>query len=421
MSIGPIVIFDKSALQALNPDEACWFANFYSHNITPLFFVETLADLTKQVAEGRTPEEVVGNIAHKTPPSGNPNIHHRVLAINNLLGHRIEMRMVPIVGGGQTVMSGEQKGVIYENPQEMQALQRWENGDFLEVEYKFAGGWRQMLSNLDLGETKEWLKPLIDEGLKLCNLEEVKALVDQLIDDKKHGFSFLRAACNFLDIPLHYRPLVIARWKKNGQPSLKEFAPYAAHVAGIDLFFHLALKQGLISKERPSNRIDIAYLYYLPFCMIFVSNDRLHKKTAPLFLKRDQVFLPGDELKADLNRLDAHYSQLSEEIREQGVMRFAQNPPIEGDYLTAKLWDRFLNWRGTAEARETGSSRRSPKEDAALLTCLDRMTKDAKPLPNSESLSSDEADYIVLERRVPLHMGKWRMLPPEVENEAENK
>ena len=64
--IGPITI-DKSALQSFNPDEALWFDWFYKTNITPLFYVETLADLNKQMRDGRTSEQVVGNIAYKTP------------------------------------------------------------------------------------------------------------------------------------------------------------------------------------------------------------------------------------------------------------------------------------------------------------------------------------------------------------------
>jgi hypothetical protein len=40
VNVGPVPIFDKSALQALSLDEAVWFDNFYLANITPLFFVE---------------------------------------------------------------------------------------------------------------------------------------------------------------------------------------------------------------------------------------------------------------------------------------------------------------------------------------------------------------------------------------------
>ena len=66
MSTGPIIIFDKSAIQSLKLDEAALFGQFYRCNLTPMFFVETLADLEKKVREGQMPEQVVGVIAAKT-------------------------------------------------------------------------------------------------------------------------------------------------------------------------------------------------------------------------------------------------------------------------------------------------------------------------------------------------------------------
>jgi len=80
MSLGPILIFEKSTLQGLNVDEAVWLDNFFMTNIAPLFFIETLADLEKEVRKGKTPEQVVGEIAYKTPDmSPRPNVHHMVL------------------------------------------------------------------------------------------------------------------------------------------------------------------------------------------------------------------------------------------------------------------------------------------------------------------------------------------------------
>src|SRR5581483_2035260 len=199
---GPIIIFDKSTLQGLNPDEACWLENFYTANITPLFFVETLADLTKEVAAGRTPEQVVGNIAEKTPPSGRPNMHHRELCVANLLGQSLEMSRVPIFRKGRQVKTGKQQGIIFGYPPERQALQRWENHDFLDVEYRFASEWRQMLSNIDFDKTDKWLRPLLDGKVNPKNLKEAKALSDVLINDENKSLYAIRAICNFQDIPL---------------------------------------------------------------------------------------------------------------------------------------------------------------------------------------------------------------------------
>ena len=52
MAQGPILIFDKSTLQGLNSDQANWMDNLFMSNITPLFYIETLADLrlSKHVA-----------------------------------------------------------------------------------------------------------------------------------------------------------------------------------------------------------------------------------------------------------------------------------------------------------------------------------------------------------------------------------
>ena len=77
MSAGPILIFDKSLIEMLSPDEAVWLGQFYRVNIVPVFLVETLADLEKEVAAGRTPEQVVGRLAEKTNiMTADPNTHH---------------------------------------------------------------------------------------------------------------------------------------------------------------------------------------------------------------------------------------------------------------------------------------------------------------------------------------------------------
>src|SRR5215218_4554485 len=98
--MGPPVIFDKSALQGLNIDEAVWFEAFFLANVVPVFYVETLADLEKEVAQGKTPEAVVGRLAEKTPSSAAPNVHHREMILGELLGNEIEMTRRPVISGG---------------------------------------------------------------------------------------------------------------------------------------------------------------------------------------------------------------------------------------------------------------------------------------------------------------------------------
>jgi len=111
MSQGPILIFDKSALQALNPDEANWLDNFFLTNITPIFYIETLADLEKAVHAGHTPEDIVGNLAVKTPDmQSSPAIHHTKLLGAELYGlETIVMDGRILRAGGRVVTLGRQE------------------------------------------------------------------------------------------------------------------------------------------------------------------------------------------------------------------------------------------------------------------------------------------------------------------------
>ena len=79
--MGPITLFDKSFLQSLTEDESVWFGHYFSPIVCPLFYVETLADLEKEVGKGRTSEREVGKIARKFPEnSAYPCTHHTTIA-----------------------------------------------------------------------------------------------------------------------------------------------------------------------------------------------------------------------------------------------------------------------------------------------------------------------------------------------------
>ena len=71
-------LIDKSSLESLNLDEAVLLDNFYSSVITPVFFVECLADLEKNMRSSKsTPEQLVGSLADRTPECGcRVTVHH---------------------------------------------------------------------------------------------------------------------------------------------------------------------------------------------------------------------------------------------------------------------------------------------------------------------------------------------------------
>jgi hypothetical protein len=412
--MGPIIIFDKSSLQSLSVDESVWLENFFLINITPLFYIETLGDIEKEVKGNKTSQQIVSNIALKTPQNSYPNMHHSRLLVHNLLGGKVDMANRPNLGGGIFKESPDGKiGVHYEKFVEAEAMQRWQEEKFLEIEKNFAKKWRKSLSNIDFDYMIGLAKNIIPKGKKFKNLVEIKDFVDNFVQG---GYKELyELTFEVLKIPDALHSNIMVRWEKEQYPNLEIFAPYAAYVLKINLFFFLSMNSSLISKDRPSNMIDIAYLYYLPFCMVFTSNDKLHMKTAPLFMEQGQIFIKGQDLKSSLKELDEYYSKLSNEIKNQGVMKFAVYPPEEMNTLVVNLWDKFLPiWRKHCKEkkRKPIASKESEKN---TVDNINKLVKEAKTLKNTSLISDDEVEHFIFKRMVSVKKGKWRLLPPEVE------
>jgi hypothetical protein len=212
---------------------------------------------------------------------------------------------------------------------------------------------------------------------------------------------------------------VVRRWKEEGGPALRQYAPYTAHCLLVDVFFHVAVDKRLISPDRPSNRTDMAYLYYLPFAMMFVSNDKLHKRTAQLFLNAKQQFVSGDELKADLHCLDAYYSALPEDEKAQGLFRIASVPPNDDAFLTTRIWKRFgLNIERGARPFNHNENKDANDQIVAKMRKMVDMAKAQRGGTFSPAELGDP-DAISIERLVPLKRGKWRIMPPGVEADSE--
>jgi hypothetical protein len=419
--MGPIIIFDKSLLQSLNPDEAMWLDNFFLTNITPLFFIETLADLEKEIRAGRTPEDVVGNLAYKTPDmSSKPNAHHTTLLEGELLGGgKLDMELGrPHISGGQARELGGKTGVIFQPSPEEEAFARWQKHEFLQLERLLAKAWRQGLSNINLEENYKLFQTFFPIG-RPKTLEDVRRFVDFHIDGPDQE-NVIRFGLSLIGFPNQAREEVVGRWRDAGKQSVRKFAPYFTHVFSVDFFFYLAIAADLIGRGRPSHKIDLAYLYYLPFCMVFASNDKLHASIVPFFLRENQTYISGTELKADLAKLDKHYDALPDEVKQRGVMSFASYPPDDESFLVTQLWDKHMSpeWRKNKAAPIP-----QPESEVSqyIIEEMRRFKEEGTLIPDSNRISTDKADHMVIERKVLAHKGKWTRFPPEVISRKKNE
>lgn len=410
--MGPIALFDKSFIQSLSLDESTWFDHFFYPSICPLFYVETLADLTKNNnSSGRSGEDEVRIIASKTPAlSGGLCAHHGELCISNLLGHRIPMTgQIPVAGGRRVKADVGRRGVIFDPSPEVQAFSRWQKSEFQDVERRFAAGWRQMLTTLDLPAVAEGMRKLGINPRDCRSVEMAHSMAIDLVRRHDKPFEQMALLFAFVGISPQYKSPILERWAIDNYRPLTEYAPYAAHVLVVELFFQIALGANLISADRASNRIDIAYLFYLPFSMIFVSSDKLHRRCAPTFLRNDQQFVWGPDLKSELSRVNNDFSILPIEVLEQGLMKFAKVPTGDESNLLISLWDKYTpGWRRQEEVPISISAEKQKK----LVQHLRKLT-DA-PTDTSPSAESDaDLENVSIERLVPKKKGSWWLLPKD--------
>ncbi|MFC1726843.1 hypothetical protein ACFL4T_14570 [candidate division KSB1 bacterium] len=209
----PPLLFDKSVLQSLSLDESVWFDKFFMTVITPIFYVETLADLAKVIKSGRTSEDEVRIIAKKTPNmNAQPNIFHLDICMAELLGNNVPLDGRIIIAGGKPIKSEGKKGFIYNVAPEVEAFYRWQDGNFSELERNFAKTWRLLIKGLNLNEVKVLLKN-INVIPKRCNsFEEAKSLALSIINDIKDPFKLIELVFTLLGLNRKNKDLGLCKY-----------------------------------------------------------------------------------------------------------------------------------------------------------------------------------------------------------------
>ena len=432
MSHGPVLIFDKSTLEALSLDESVLLDHFYRANIPPIFFVECLADLEFEIKRRKrmtgTPEQLVASLAERTPDSGSSvNMYHMSVLQEELAG-RFDLGdslLRPLISRGELVQLGDSKGMIVRQSQEEEAFQRWSRHEFFELERQIARGWRKMISRIDLDAMSAQVLRALGQwrNLSPSKMRGHSPTPSSKIFDPEW---LLRFGLNLLGLTAN-ADLVVRTWIDEGRKPLRSYRPYFLHMLSINIFFSLVLPAQLLRKVKPSHQIDLAYLYYLPFCAVFSSRDNFHVQVAPLFLRPTQQFVHGDALKADLKNLNEQYLALTEEDRDRGLLGFAAGPPDDPECLTTQLWDAYLpDWR-----RQSKPVDAPPEMQKALKELVDSFTTQSTPVADGAIRDMSELGFLQITKQIKPAKGSYlrfakdvilkdyadqlrsRMLPPE--------
>jgi len=406
--MGPVLIYDKSFLESLNPNEAIWLDQFFITNLTPLFYIETLADLGKQGRNSRTPEKLVKDLASKTPRQYIfPNVYAGDLVLAELMGNNIQMVQEPVINNltiGETA-SGELISKIEETNEE-KALNRWQEEDFSSLEKDFAKKWRDSLPNIISDRNLDLIKNTIPNDLKFKSFEEIYQFTKEFLQNEDEHILYI--AQELLHIPQNIVDIAREHWQSKNSQSIQDLFPYTSFVLTVEIIFYIALISELLSREKISNRIDVLYLHYLPFTNIFVSSDNLHKKIATLLLQDKQLFVTGQDLKVALQELNEYFQNLPGEKKSKGVINIA-SLPRDLDNLVCKIWDNYFpNWREKKQNLEL--TKEGEKE---LITKIKRLTKEKLASTTGSFADSNE---IIRTIRIKRKQGDWNMLPEDLEN-----
>jgi hypothetical protein len=391
--MGPILICDKSTLQGLSRAELNLLRRNYSLNIPPVLLMEILADL-KKATDVTLSRIQVQKLADKLLPACCAvNVGYRDLVIAEIEGHEVRADGRPILRGGKAVASGGKTGVVFDQGPEEEALLRWQVGNFLEAEEFLADAWRCTSQGIDLEAMQRMLRSNYATRMIISSLDEAAAVADNVLQSAtpSHVLRWFLTDCEILPDSFHD-----ALTRFDAENAMHARLPFTVRCMRLALIFHFGLAFGLIS-TRATNRIDLEYLYYVPFCNVFSSGDTLHQALLPFVLRADQVSVTRDVFKADLNGLAIWWSGLTEE--EKGKERQRSGPPKYDQSITYQIWRKFMKpgWRDNVPLKEKMSAEAEQK----MMQHISELMKGAVPA-ESMAGSLDDCDFAVRKHSVRL-------------------
>jgi len=343
--IGPLLIFDKSFLQMLNPEEVSELSFHFKFVGTPTLIGEIIADLKSEPSKRRLPSDVVQALSRKMQRAyGLQPANYRKLALANLYAHEISMiGQVPVDGAAPNVrMINGGRGLLYDSTPQQMLWGRWANGEFSTDDELTATAWRNGIDQIDLdGLTALWREFSSQHFGSARNQAELISTLEAFLTDSAPMAQrkILNMTLELVKASPEERRVAHALMNIGEMQSVIEFAPYAVSVLRLFLAFVCGLARGFIG-PRPTNYIDLQYLYYSPFCMVFVSNDKFHREMWDA-TSGVHSFVWGKDLKDDLGRRIAIRAQAKGSAG--GVPNNEYTSSLAGtSSVIAEMWSRYM-------------------------------------------------------------------------------
>ncbi|TDO05392.1 SEC-C domain-containing protein [Sunxiuqinia elliptica] len=376
-----VITIDKSTFQSLSFPELMRLSSYYEHNVAPVLVMEILGDLKKERQEGETPSDIrVKDFATKLFPMYSVvNAYYRTLVKGELSGDPVKMDGRPTLDIEKVIQPDDhRKGMVVRETAEEKAIYKWKDGKFTDADDDLSQLWRNLTTHENLLKNLQKILQATEHE-KLKSFDQLDNKVNSILSDHSLQDRLLAYMIDNYGEGEIDGVSIFNRWIVENRPLLTDFAPYTAYCLKVELLFHFGLQSELIG-TLPTNQVDLEYLYYLPFCNVFTSNDKIHKQLVPLLVREDQQFIVGTELKKDFKQIVDYLEKEGEEVKK----KFVNEPPILEDSLTYGLWEKYFDYP------KSGNMNRNLSEEALskMKSTMDKVIKASE----GEAVDFDEGE-----------------------------
>jgi hypothetical protein len=301
--MGPTLLLDKSSFQALKSCEMHKLTNYFQWNRVDILLVEicrNILEKTKTVSSRNEASKLADKVSLKDSVQNENYIN---LCLANLLGNKVVMDGSVAPTTINTLYDGQRAALIDETSF-CERIHRWQKGEFNKQDEGLANIWQYIKDNAKADNCVPFLQANRIIIPKSTSIDELRSVVDKLLCNPKMQHVFLDMFLSYQEVDQTIKYNIKERLKQCPY-SLLKVAPYAFYCLKVFVLFLGAYKFDLLPKKKPDDQADLEYLFYLPFCHVFSSNDKFHATLAPPLMRNDQLFLPGGDLKKGIQEIES--------------------------------------------------------------------------------------------------------------------
>src|SRR5258708_17945421 len=213
--MAPMLLIDKSVLQALTMDEARALWRHYQVLICPTLIHEIAGNLLKGVDEpSESTIKRVCDLASKARGIGSRTIgNFEALALNDMLYRPIKMRPQIARADGLAILNSDgTKSLFFEESLEGQLLNRWSEGLFTKEDLTLARN-HINLKEIDFSKFKESLSRSFLNYPKDKSLDDIKKFVTSLDLNNPNPWDAIEFYAGNLGLVIFEFPKLKRRWR----------------------------------------------------------------------------------------------------------------------------------------------------------------------------------------------------------------